>query len=144
VAWWRAEHDDRAKTAERRDSVVIAATRGIETMNTLDYRKVESGLKAWSATTTGTLRDQLQQVGTEDQALLEQQKKVSTGRVIGLAVVELGTTTATVLASVQVTVRDGVDAGAEPTIKRNRFTADLVRVGGTWKLESLQQVAVHL
>ncbi|WP_183407660.1 hypothetical protein [Nocardioides marmoriginsengisoli] len=144
VAWWRAAHDERAETAGRRDAVVIAATRAIETMNTLDYRKVEDGLEAWSATTTGTLHDQLQQVGKEDQALLAQQKKVSTGKVVGLAVVDLGTTTATVVASVQVTVRDGVDAAAEPTVKRNRFTADLVRVGGTWKLESLQQVAVHL
>jgi Mce-associated membrane protein len=41
-------------------------------------------------------------------------------------------------------VRDGDDTSGPPTVKRNRFTADLVRTGGTWKLESLQQVAVNL
>lgn len=67
-----------------------------------------------------------------------------TGRVVNAAVTDLDDDTATVIAAVEVTVRDGKDADAEPTVKRNRFSADLVRAGGTWKLESLQQVAVDL
>jgi len=144
VAWWRAAHDERSATAARRDAVLIAATKGIETMNTLDYRNVDEGLEAWSATTTGLLHDQLAQVGPQERALLAQQKKISTGKVVDVAVVDLGESTATVIASVQVTVRDGDDTSGPPTVKRNRFTADLVRTGGTWKLESLQQVAVNL
>jgi Mce-associated membrane protein len=33
---------------------------------------------------------------------------------------------------------------AEPTVKRNRFAGDLVKVGDDWLLESLEQVAVNM
>ncbi len=36
------------------------------------------------------------------------------------------------------------DPNVEPTVKRNRFSADLVLVNGHWKIENLQQVAVGL
>lgn len=144
VAWWRADHDAEANRAAVRDVVLIAATTDIETMNTLDYRHVDAGLARWSAVTTGTLHDQLTQVSAQDRALLAQQQKISTGKVVDAAVVDLGDGTATVIASVEVTVRDGSNASAQPTLKRNRFTADLVDVGGTWKLETLDQVAVSM
>ena len=144
LSWWRAAHDDNAARAAVRDTVLIAATQDIETMNTLDYRQVDDGLTRWRAVTTGTLHDQLAQVSADDRKLLAQQQKVSTGKVIDAAVVDLGDGTATVIASVEVTVRDGADPTADPTVKRNRFTADLVHTGGTWKLESLDQVAVSL
>jgi len=144
VAWWRADHDAEANRAAVRDVVLIAATTDIETMNTLDYRRVDAGLARWRAVTTGTLHDQLAQVSAQDRALLAQQQKISTGKVVDAAVVDLGDGTATVIASVEVTVRDGSNASAQPTLKRNRFTADLVDIGGTWKLETLDQVAVSM
>jgi len=144
TAWWRATHDDRATRAALRDTVLIAATQDIETMNSLDYQQIDKGLARWQAVTTGTLHDQLTQVSAADRKLLAQQHKISTGKVLKAAVVDLDDGTATVIASVEVTVRDGKDASADPTVKRNRFTADLVRTGGTWKLESLDQVAVSM
>lgn len=144
VAWWHADHDAGADRAAVRDVVLIAATSDIETMNTLDYRQIDAGLARWRAVTTGTLHDQLTQVSAQDRALLAQQQKISTGKVVDAAVVDLGAGTATVIASVEVTVRDGSDASAQPTVKRNRFTADLVNTGGTWKLETLDQVAVSM
>jgi len=144
LVWWRAAHDADADRAGVRDTALIAATQDIATMNTLDYRAVDAGLARWQAVTTGTLHDQLAQVGAADRKLLAQQQKISTGKVIDAAVVDLGAGTATVIASVEVTVRSGTDPGATPTVKRNRFTADLVHTGGTWKLESLDQVAVSL
>ena len=48
------------------------------------------------------------------------------------------------IVSVEITVRDGEDTSADPTVKRNRFSADLALVKGRWKLENLQQVAVSL
>ena len=69
----------------------------------------------------------------------------SVGRVVDAAVLELDGATATVLVTVEVTVTEtGEDAAAEPTVKRNRFAADLREVDGTWLLENLQQVAVSL
>lgn len=144
LVWWRAAHDDSLAMAETRDAVLIAATANIETMNSLDYRKVDDGLAAWSAVTTGTLHDQITQISEEDRKLLADQQKISVGQVVDAAVLDLDATKATVVASLEVTVSDGLDPDAEPSVKRNRFSADLVRVGGEWLLERLDQVAVEV
>lgn len=143
-AWWYSASDDTLDAAEARDVVLVQAQRNVETLNTLDYRKVDEGLKAWTAATTGTLGDQLRAIGPEDRKLLADQKKISTGKVVDAAVVDLDDRTATVIVSVEITVRDGEDTSADPTVKRNRFSADLALVKGRWKLENLQQVAVSL
>lgn len=142
--WWQADRDPDRAAAQTRDTVLIEARQAIETMNTLDYRSVDKGVKAWSQVTTGTLRDQLAGVSADDRTLLAEQKKISTGRVVDAAVIDVDDGTATVIAAVEVTVRDAAKPDSEPTVKRNRFSADLVKVGGRWKLESLQQVAVSL
>ncbi len=142
--WWSAATDDQLSQAEVRDEVLIAATGHIETMNTLDYREVDEGLEAWKDVTTGTLHDQLAEVGDDERQLLADQKKISTGTVVDSAVFSLDGDTATVVASVEVTVRDDADPDAEPTLKRNRFSADVVKVGDEWLLENLEQVAVSL
>jgi Mce-associated membrane protein len=142
--WWQADHDPDRAAAETRDTVLIEARQAIETMNTLDYRSVDQGVKAWSQVTTGTLKDQLAGVSAEDRQLLADQKKISTGRVADAAVIDVDDDTATVIAAVEVTVKDAAKPDSEPTVKRNRFSADLVKTGGRWKLESLQQVAVSL
>ncbi|WP_262852248.1 hypothetical protein [Mumia quercus] len=142
--WWSAATDEQLSQAELRDEVLIAATGHIETMNTLDYREVDEGLDAWKDVTTGTLHDQLAQVDEDERQLLADQKKISTGKVVDSAVFSLDGDTATVVASVEVTVRDDADPDAEPTLKRNRFSADVVKVGDEWLLENLQQVAVSL
>ena len=143
-AWWQASHDDDIARAEARDTVLIKARQHIATLNSLDYRKVDKGVKAWSDVTTGTLHDQLTQVDAQERKLLAEQKKISTGKVVDAAVLELDGSTASVIASVEVTVRDAAKPDSEPTLKRNRFIADLQKAGGTWKLESLQQVAVNV
>ncbi|MGH1562162.1 hypothetical protein [Mumia sp. DW29H23] len=142
--WWRAATDDQLSLADTRDEVLIAATQNIETMNTLDYREVDAGLAAWMDVTTGTLHDQLAQVGDDERQLLADQKKISTGKVVDAAVFAVDEEKATVVASVEVTVQDDAKPDEEPSLKRNRFTADLVNVDGEWLLESLEQVAVNI
>lgn len=144
LMWWQADQDPQRADAERRDAVLIEARGDIETMNTLDYRSVDEGVERWAQVTTGTLHDQLAGVSADDRTLLAEQKKISTGRVVDAAVVDVDATSATVIAAVEVTVKDAAKPDSEPTVKRNRFSADLVKVGGRWKLESLQQVAVSL
>lgn len=143
-AWWQTSQDDAIAQSQTRDAVLVATTQNIKTMNTLDYRKVDAGLLAWAAVTTGTLHDQLTGISAEDRKLLADQKKISTGKVVDAAVVDLGDTSATVIASVEITVKDDAHPDAKATIKRNRFSANLTKVGGLWKLENLQQVAVNL
>ncbi|WP_182379653.1 hypothetical protein [Nocardioides sp. WS12] len=146
VSWLKAgDHDAKAvELAELRDTVLISARANIETMNTLDYRDVPGGLEKWQDVSTGTLKDQIAGTDEETRALMKDQGKVSSGKVVDAAVIDLTPSTATVIASVEVTVRDGADPDAAPTVKRNRFAADLVKVGGTWLLETLDQVAVDL
>lgn len=139
--YWRdVDGDPDRARALMRDDAVIEGTAAIETMNTMDYRDVEAGLEAWQGVTTGVMRDQLVAMGAEGRELLASEHKIAEGRVVQAALTELTDRTATLIVAVEVTVDS--DDGTEPSVKRNRFTGDLVLVDGTWKLENLQQVAV--
>ncbi|WP_244931821.1 hypothetical protein [Nocardioides sp. W7] len=141
LSWRSADNDpDRARAALR-DAAVIEGTAAVETMNSIDYRDVAAGVEAWQDVSTGVLHDQLVAMTPEDQQLLADQKRVATGRVVQAALTELTDRTATLIVAVEVTV-SATEEGAEATVKRNRFAADLVRVSGEWKLENLAQVAV--
>ena len=148
LSWRGADDDPDLARAELRDRAVIEGTAAVETMTSMDHRDVEAGIKAWQAVSTGVLHDQLLTVGEDEQEMLAGQGKIATGRVVQAAVTELTDRTATLIAAVEVTVRDDEsgdgDEGEEPAIKRNRFSADLVLVNGRWKIENLQQVAVNL
>ena len=143
VQWWRADHDGAVDRARTRDLVMVAAHDNIETLNTLDYRDVEAGLKSWRAVTTGTLGSQLSNVGKDDLTILKDSKKITTGKVVDLALTRLDDKkgTATAIASLEITVKGTT---GKPTVKRNRFSAELERVDGKWLLRKLQQVAVTL
>lgn len=143
LSWQDADSDpDRARAALR-DRAIIEGTAAVETMNSMDYRDVAAGLKAWESVTTGVLHDQLVSITADERALLAEQGKIATGHVVQAALTDLTDRTATLIAAVEVTVADDT-SGEEPTVKRNRFSADLVQVDGQWKLENLEQVAVNL
>lgn len=141
LSWRHAENSPERARAELRDSAVIEGTAAVETMNSMDHRDVAAGFKAWQAVSTGVLHDQLASVGEDEKQLVAEQGKITTGHVVQAALTELTKRTATLIAAVEVTVRTD-DAATQPTVKRNRFAADLVLVGGQWKIENLQQVAV--
>lgn len=144
-AWALTERDDSYAMAEERDVVLVEASAAVEALNTLDHRDVPAGIERWRSVSTGTLADQLADVGEEEMQLLAEQQSISTGRVVDAAVLDLDAETATVLAAVEVTVVDDSEGGSdEPEVKRNRFSAQLEKVDGEWKLASLQQVAVSL
>ncbi|MEO6702769.1 MAG: hypothetical protein ABIP57_14925 [Jatrophihabitantaceae bacterium] len=142
-SWWRADHDDSLHFARARDTVVLAARQDIVILNKLSYQQVDAGLQDWLGATTGTLHDQISQVSATDKKSITDAKTTTTGRVIDAAVTQLDDRagSATVIASVEVTVQP---ATGSATIKRNRFTATMTRVGTDWKLSDLQQVAVNL
>lgn len=145
LLWWRASNSDDVARAETRDAVLVTATHDIEVMNSLDYRKVDQGLASWASVSTGKLKDSITQISEQEKKMLADQKKISTGKVIDSAVIDLDADSAVVIAAVEVTVKDAAAAAdAEPTVKRNRFSATLARVGDAWKIEDLQQVAVNL
>lgn len=143
VAWWLASQSEALQLAQSRETVLEVASTHIETLNTLDHRDIDGGLKSWAAATTGVLHDQVSSVPETDKEALAAAKKVTEGKVVDAAVLDLDTNrgVATVIAAVEVHVTD--DKG-ETSVKRNRFSADVVLVKGEWLLETLQQVAVDL
>lgn len=144
LSWRDADGDPDRDRAALRDTALIEGSSAVETMTSMDARDVETGLAAWQSVTTGVLRDQLLAVGVDEQQMLADQGKIASGRVVKAALTHLTDRTATLIAAVEVTVRDEDDEGAEPTVKRNRFSAALVLVDGEWKIENLSQVAVSL
>jgi Mce-associated membrane protein len=142
VSWQQADGDPERARAVLRDDALIQGIAAVETMNSMDHREVDAGLDAWRSVTTGVLHDQLVAIGDDERQLLVDQGKIATGRVVEAAITELSDRTATMVAAMEVSVADG--EGEEPTVKRNRFSADLVLVDSEWKLEELNQVAVSL
>ncbi|WP_229054400.1 hypothetical protein [Aeromicrobium sp. Leaf350] len=142
--WWQASNDDQLAAAESRDRVLIEATAAIETLNSLDHRDVIGDLKAWEDVTTGVMHDQIAATDEVQRQQLADALKVSEGEVVDAAVLRLDGPQATVVAAVEITVTDDAAPESEPTLKRNRFSADLKLVDGQWKIENLQQVAVSL
>lgn len=142
-SWQQAEADPDLARAVLRDQAIVDGTRAIEVMNTMDHQDVAGGLEAWRSVTTGVMRDQLVAMDEDQQELLADQGKVATGHVTAAALTALTDRTATMIAAVEVTVADQ-DPEVEPTVKRNRYSADLVLVEGQWKIENLGQVPVNL
>ena len=143
LSWRDADGDPERDRAALRDSALIEGTAAVETMNSMDHRDVDAGIKAWQGVTTGVLHDQLMSIGADEKQMLADQGKIATGRVVQAALTDLTDRDATLITAVEVTVRSDDDT-EEPTVKRNRFSADLVLVDGHWKIENLQQVAVSL
>lgn len=148
VTFNRAQNHDSAEVAraELRDRVLISARGEIETLNSMSHTDVQGNLDKWLDATTGTLKDQIASIDESQRAELESQKLIVTAKVVDAAVSELTDDTATVVAAVESTVRDdsGDPSAAAPVVRRNRYAADLVRVGGRWLLENLVQVKVEI
>ncbi len=141
-SWRSADNDPDRARADLRDKAVIQGTEAVETMNSIDYRDVASGVEAWQDVSTGVLHDQ---AGRDDPggpaSCWPTRRRSPPGGSSRRRSAILTDRTATLLVAVEVTVR-GEDGTVQPTVKRNRFAADLVLVKGTWKLENLAQVAV--
>jgi Mce-associated membrane protein len=142
AVWLAHAHpSDNVQFANARDAVLVDAQRDIQTINTLDYRKTDSGLDGWLEVSTGAQRDQIEQARASIASQVAQQKAVTSGQVLAAAVVALDdrSGTATVMATVEQTVSVG---GKAPVKKRDRYAADMSRTGGSWKISSITLVPV--
>lgn len=145
VMFWRsAEPDPDVAHAERRDAVAVAASNSLAVLQTMDYQKVDEHLAAWEAAATGVLADQFAEQAEEKRQTLIDSQAVAVGKVVSVAVTELGEDTATVIASIITEVTDSTNPGTEPVEKRNRFAADLVLVKGKWLVENMTLIGVNL
>ena len=141
-SWWSAAHDDSRSFALERQAVTQAAQHDVATRNTLDYRKVDDGLKSWLAVSTGTLHDQLAQTAQANKNQLAQARTVTTAHVVDTAVTALDQRagTAKLIAAVQL---DVTPDGGKQTSKRTRFEADLTRTDAGWRVSALAPVQVQ-
>jgi len=139
VAWVNAANDDSLDYSRVRDEVNRVGQNAIVTMNTLDYRKVDQGLKDWEAATTGALHDEVVKGKASSREAIVAAESVTKATVLSSAVSELddraGQASVLVALKVNVTVK-----GEEPKDKFMRLAGKLQRTDDGWKLYEIGQV----
>lgn len=140
-SWYAAAHDDTAAYAQTRDDVLAAGEQAVQNLNTLDHRKLSSGLDSWEDATTGDLHQQLAHGRPQFEKQIKQAQTVSTAKVLSGAVTELDDRAGR--AGVMVALRITVTAPkGKPTAKESRLLGELTRTSAGWKLSALGQAPV--
>jgi Mce-associated membrane protein len=140
VAWVRAANDDSLSFSQVRDEVNRVGQAAIVTMNNLDYRKVDQGLKDWETATTGKLHDEIEKGKKSSRDAIVAAQSVTQATVLSSGVSELddraGQASVLVALKVHVTVK-----GQQPTDKFMRLAGKLQRTDDGWKLYEIGQVS---
>ena len=140
VAWFNAANDDSLSYSRVRDEVNRVGVAAVVTMNTLDYKKVDDGLKDWESATTGALHDEVVKGKKTSRDAIVAAQSVTKATPLSSAVSELddraGQASILVALKVHVTVK-----GEEPTDKYMRLAAKLQRTDDGWKLYEIGRVA---
>jgi Mce-associated membrane protein len=139
VAWINAANDDSLAFSQSRDEVNRVGQAAITTMNTLDYRKVDQGLKDWESATTGDLHNQIVKGRASSRDAIIQAQSVTKATPLSSAVSELddraGQASVLVALKVNVAVK-----GQQPADKFMRLEGKLQRTADGWKLYEIGQV----
>jgi Mce-associated membrane protein len=140
VAWFNAANDDSLRYSQVRDEVNRVGQAAVVTMNTLDHRKVDEGLKDWETATTGKLHDEVLKGKQSSRDAIVAAQSVTKATVLSSAVSELddraGQASVLVALKVHVTVK-----GEEPRDKFMRLAGKLQRTEDGWKLYEIGQVS---
>lgn len=139
AAWFNAANDDSLAYSRTRDEVNRVGVAAVVTMNNLDYRTVDQGLKDWETATTGKLHDEVVQSRASSRDAIVQAESITKATPLSSAVSELDDRAgqASVLVALKVNVRV---KGQEPTDKFMRLEGKLQRTGDGWKLYEIGQV----
>lgn len=139
VTWVRANNDDSLAYSQARDEVNRVGQAAVVTMNNLDYRRVDAGLKDWETATTGALHEEVLNLKDQSKQTIVQAQSVTKATVLSSAVKELDDRAgkAIVLVAIKVNVQT---KGAEPTDKFQRIEGSLTRTDDGWKLDGIAQV----
>lgn len=139
VQWVNASNDDGLAYSKARDEVNRVGQAAVVTLNTLDYRTVDQGLKDWETATTGELHDEVVRSKDSSRDAIVSVESVTKATVMSSAVSELddraGQASVLVALKVHVTVK-----GQEPVDKYMRIAAKLQRTGAGWKLYEIVRV----
>ncbi len=139
VSWFSAANDDSMAFSRTRDEVNRVGQAAIVTMNTLDYKTVDQGLKDWESATTGDLHNEVVKGQKSSRDAIVSAQSVTKATVLSSAVSELddraGQASVLVALKVNVTVK-----GQQPTDKFMRLAGKLQRTADGWKLYEIGQV----
>jgi Mce-associated membrane protein len=161
VAWVRAANDDSLAYSRLRDEVNRVGQVAVATLNTLDYRKIDQGLKDWEAATTGELHSQIVENRATFRDSIVARQSVGKATVLSSAVRELDERAGK--ATVMVAIRTDVDVTEQGTqlppetpgieckqvdgqryrcqgVKYQRIEGTLQRTDAGWKLDGIGQV----
>jgi Mce-associated membrane protein len=143
TAWWHA-HQAAQRAAADAAAGVVALRDGqqdINTMNTMDYRRLDACMKAWLSATTGTLHGQLSQSATDLETEFQAEELVTSGKITVAKVVQADSVagTATMLGTEDLLVT----LGTTQSTKHNGFRADLVRTAVGWRLNTFTTDAMQ-
>jgi Mce-associated membrane protein len=161
VAWFRAANDDSLEYSRLRDEVNRVGQVAVATMNTLDYRTIDQGLKDWEAATTGQLHSQIVENRATFRDSIVARQSVGKATVLSSAVRELDERAGK--ATVMVAIRTDVDVTEQGTqlppatpgieckqvdaqryrcqgVKYQRIEGTLQRTDAGWKLDGIGQV----
>jgi Mce-associated membrane protein len=126
------------RLAAQRDAAVADGTKVAAAFTTLDYETVDADLDRWESFATGVLLDQLKSGREQSADAVTQARSKSKGSVLSAALAEFDADkgTARLLAAVDVEV----DAGGQPSRKRQRLSVTLEKTADGWKASALTTV----
>jgi Mce-associated membrane protein len=130
-----------ASQAQERDQALQAGEQAVLNFNTLDYRRVGSGLNLWEQSSTGVLHDEVVASRPAFARQIRQAQTITTARILdaALTTVNLRAGTASIIVALQITVAPAHGAAA---VKYSRLAGNLTLTPHGWKLSALGQVPV--
>ena len=140
-SWYRASAAGPPPDAQLRDQVLQAGEQAVQNFNTLDYRKVATGLALWEQSSTGPLHTEISKGRAQFERQIQQTKTITTARILDGALTALNPRagTASIIVAVQITV---TPANGSPVTKQSRLVGTLAKTASGWKLSQLGQVPV--
>jgi Mce-associated membrane protein len=128
-------------TAAVRDEALRAGEQAVLNFNTLDYRKLDRGLRLWAQSSTGALHSQVVVGRATFERQVRQARTVTKAKILDAALTGLnaGGGTARIIVALQITV---LPASGGPVTKQSRLAGELKLTSAGWKLSALGQVPV--
>ncbi|WP_433334151.1 hypothetical protein [Spirillospora sp. CA-294931] len=138
---WGVQRGEAQDLAADRDRALVAAKQRIASLNSMDARQVDAGLKRWEDASTGALQQELGRTRAASKNKIVKAGTSAEGSVLEAALLSLdaraGSARAIASVKIQITGPDGA-----ATVQRKRYEAGLARTSSGWKLTSLTALPV--
>lgn len=140
TSWLLAANDNQLAYGRERDAVLVAASEGLITLHTVDFRTAARDLDAWNRVTAEPLHGDLADDRDGQLKRASATRTVSTAAFTSGAVTDLDKHAGTARVIAVLDVRLSTDGG-KPATERRRVNADLVRTDAGWKVSRVEAAA---